>query len=300
VTYRWRPDNSDAELQNPKAFRQQVGEQSWHFPSRSECGQCHNSSAEYVLGPKTAQLNRPLYYASSGLTANALTTLQGLGLLSTPLVPASLPHMPTLHEATAFAEERARAYLGANCSHCHRPGGPGRGEFDLRFNTPLDQQQVIAGEVIEPLGVSDAVLLRPQNPGASILFKRLAALDGTAMPPLAKGIVDASAVSVFDAWLAAMNLEPGPAVPVATISPGLSLPASTEVPVVLAATDADGDALDYRISRMPVHGTLEGFGNNLVYRPRPDFVGSDDFTFVASDGAHLSEVGVVKITVVAQ
>lgn len=300
VTYRWRLDNSDAELQNPKAFREQVGDQSWHFPSRSECGQCHNSSAEYVLGPKTAQLNRPLYYPSSGLTANTLTTLQGLGLLSTPLMPASLPHMPTLHEGTAFAEERARAYLGSNCGHCHRPDGPGRGEFDLRFDTPLIEQQIIAGEVIEPLGVTDAKLLTPQNPDSSIMLKRLAALDGTAMPPLAKGIVDTSAVSVFGAWLAAMNLQPGPAVPVATSNLGLSLAVSTELPIVLAATDADGDALDYRISRMPNHGTLEGFGKDLVYRPRPDFVGVDSFTFVASDGAHVSEAGSVQITVVAQ
>jgi uncharacterized repeat protein (TIGR03806 family) len=300
VTYRWRPDNSDAELQNPKAFREQVGDQSWHFPSRSECGQCHNSSADYVLGPKTAQLNRPLYYASSGLTANTLTTLQGLGLLSAPLMPASLPHMPTLHEGTAFAEERARAYLGSNCSHCHRPEGPGRGEFDLRFNTPLNQQQIIAGEVVEPLGVSDAKLLWPQNPDGSIMFKRLAALDGTAMPPLAKGIVDASAVSVFGAWLAAMNAQPGPAVPVATNQPGLAVPVSTELPIVLAASDADGDALDYRISRMPVHGTLEGFGKELVYRPRLDFVGADAFSFVVSDGAHVSQAAAVEINVVAQ
>jgi len=39
---------------------------------------------------------------------------------------------------------------------------------------------------------------------------------------------------------------------------------------------------------------------DLVYRPRPDFVGVDGFTFVASDGAHVSEAGSVQITVVAQ
>jgi uncharacterized repeat protein (TIGR03806 family) len=300
VTYRWRPDSSDAELQNPKAFREQVGDQTWHFPSRSECGQCHNSSADYVLGPKTAQFNRPLYYPSSGLTANTLTTLQGLGLLSTPLMPASLPQMPTLHEGTAFAQQRARAYLGANCAHCHRPDGPGRGEFDLRFSTPLGEQQIVGGDVIETLGVMDAKLLTPQNPDSSIIFKRLAALDGTAMPPLAKGIVDDSAVSIFAAWLAALNLQPRPAVPVATNNLGLSLTVNTELPVALAATDADGDALDYRISRMPVHGTLEGVGKDLVYRPRPDFAGVDGFTFVVSDGANVSEAGSVQLTVVAQ
>jgi hypothetical protein len=83
----------------------------------------------------------------------------------------------------------------------------------------------------------------------------------------------------------------------ATGNLGLSLKVNTELAVPLAGTDADGDALDFRISRMPVHGTLEGFGKNLMYRPRPDFVGVDGFTFIVSDGAHASEAGSVQLTV---
>jgi hypothetical protein len=250
-----------------------------------------------VLGPKTAQLNRPLYYPSSGLTANVLTTLQGLGVLSTPVMPASLPHMPTLHEGTAFAEERARAYLAANCAHCHRPDGPGRGEFDLRFGTALSEQHIVGGEAIEALGVMGAKLLTPQNPDSSIIFKRLSALDGSAMPPLAKRLVDDSAVSVFAAWLTAMNLEPKPATPTATANLDLALRANAELSLALAGTDPDGEALDFRISRMPVHGTLVGFGKDLMYRPHPDFVGVDGFTFFASDGVRVSEAGSVQLTV---
>jgi hypothetical protein len=167
----------------------------------------------------------------------------------------------------------------------------------VRFNTPLSQQQIIAGEVIEPLGIDGAKLLTPQNPDSSILFKRLTALDGTAMPPLAKGLIDASAVSVFGAWLAAMNVQPRPAVPVATSNLGLSLTANSELAFALAGTDADGDALDYRISLMPVHGTLEGFGKDLIYRPRPDFTGVDAFTFIVSDGANMSAAGTIQLTV---
>jgi uncharacterized repeat protein (TIGR03806 family) len=300
VTYRWRPDHSDADLQNPKAFREQVGEQNWHYPSRSECGQCHNSAAEFVLGPKTAQLNRPLYYPSTGITANMLTTLQSLGLFSTPLMPASMPDMPTLHEGTAFVEERSRAYLASNCAHCHRPDGPGRGEFDVRFNTPLAQQQIVGGEVVEPLGIMDAKLLTPQKPDNSVIFKRLSALDGTAMPPLAKGMVDDDAVSIFTAWLASMNVQPRPAVPVATSNAALTLPANTELAVALAGTDADGDALDFRIALAPLHGTLVGVGKDLRYRPNPDFTGIDGFKFVVSDGSNVSEPGSIQLTVVAQ
>jgi uncharacterized repeat protein (TIGR03806 family) len=297
VTYRWRPDHSDAELQGAKAFRETVGEQAWHYPSRSECGQCHNSSANFVLGLKTAQFNKPTYYASSGLTANALQTLQGLGLFKTPLMPASLPQMPSLHEGTAFAQERARGYLDSNCAHCHRPEGPGRGEFDLRYSTALSEQQIVDGEVIEGLGIADAKLLSPQKPDSSIIFKRLSALDGTAMPPLAKGLVDASAVSVFSAWLAAVNLQSKPTPPTASDDKTLTVAANGEAAVALIGSDPDGDALDFRVSRMPVHGTLTGVGKNLTYRPHPDFAGIDGFTFTVRDGANESKAATVQLTV---
>jgi hypothetical protein len=161
-------------------------------------------------------------------------------------------------------------------------------------------QNIVGAEPVEAQGIMGAKVLAPQNPAASILFKRLSALDGTAMPPLAKSIVDNSAVSVFTAWLGAMNVQPKPATPTATTNLGLSLPANSELAVALAGTDADGDALDFRISRMPVHGTLTGFGKELTYRPNPDFAGVDGFTFVVSDGAHVSEAGSVQLTVTAQ
>ena len=108
-----------------------------------------------------------------------------------------------------------------------------------------------------------------------------------------------AALSVFTAWVAAMNLQPKPAVPVATANLGLTLKSNTELDVPLAGTDADGDALDFSVSRMPVHGTLEGIGNSLKYRPHPDFVGVDAFTFIVTDGVNISEAGSIKINVTA-
>jgi len=147
--------------------------------------------------------------------------------------------------------------------------------------------------------ITGAKVLAPQSTDTSILYLRLTAKDGTAMPPLARSILDDSAVSVFKAWLAGMNLQPKPGKPVATINktPGLSLKVGTPLTFSLAGTDPDGDALDFRISRMPVHGTLEGFGKDLVYSPNPDFTGVDAFTFVVSDGATESDAATVQLTV---
>jgi hypothetical protein len=179
------------------------------------------------------------------------------------------------------------------------PDGPARGNWDGRFSTPLDMQNLVGAEPVEAQGIMGAKVLAPQSPESSILFKRLSALDGLAMPPLAKSMVDASAVSVFTAWLGAMNLQAKPGAPTATASQ-LSLPANTELPVALAGMDPDGDALDFRISWMPVHGTLTGVGKDLKYRPNPDFVGVDGFTFSVSDGVRESEAATVQLTVTAQ
>jgi hypothetical protein len=274
-----------------------VGTQTWHYPSRAECAQCHNSAANYVLGLNTAQFNRAMYYPATMLTSNMVSTLQGVGLFSSPLMPASLPRMPSIHDGTAFAQTRAKAYMDGNCAPCHRPEGVARGDWDGRFTTALSMQKLIGVAPIEALGVTGAKLLAPQSPDTSIMLKRLTATNGDAMPPLARSIVDADAVSLFKAWIAGMNAQPKPGVPVATNNMGLSGKANTALMLSLAGTDPDGDALDYRISQMPPHGTLEGFGKDLVYTPHADFVGVDAFTFVVSDGTNASQPATVQIAV---
>ena len=133
VTYRWRPDNSDADLQDPKAFLEKLGGQTWHYPSRSECGRCHNSSANYVLGLKTAQFNRPLYYPSSGLLANMVSTLQGLGLFKTLMPACSTNAAPTRerHRVTALALPSTLQLFSVP-----QTDGPARGNRDGRWSTP--------------------------------------------------------------------------------------------------------------------------------------------------------------------
>jgi mono/diheme cytochrome c family protein len=205
--------------------------------------------------------------------------------------------MPSVHNGTEFAQTRARAYLDANCSQCHNPQGSARGDWDGHFSTPLAMQKLIGVAPIEALGVQGAKLLAPQSPATSIVLKRMSATDGTAMPPLARNIVDADAVSLFNAWIAGMNTQAKSGTPVATKNLGLSTKANAPLTLSLAGTDPDGDALDYRISQMPTHGTLEGFGKDLVYTPHADFTGVDAFTFAVTDGNNASQPATVQIAV---
>ncbi|OQX73955.1 MAG: hypothetical protein B6D59_04085, partial [Campylobacteraceae bacterium 4484_4] len=65
----------------------------------------------------------------------------------------------------------------------------------------------------------------------------------------------------------------------------------------LQASDRDGDPLQFRIERAPIHGVLLGTPPDLIYRPDPDFFGEDSFTFIANDGAADSEVATITLTI---
>jgi cysteine-rich repeat protein len=86
----------------------------------------------------------------------------------------------------------------------------------------------------------------------------------------------------------------------APVAPGVAAGTfdDTAVSVALAASDADGDPLSFALIATPGHGTLSPLvGNRVIYTPAPGFVGSDSFTYTASDGVASSEVATAAITV---
>jgi hypothetical protein len=86
-----------------------------------------------TIGLETWQLNRDVVYPSTNRVANALATLDHIGMFSAPLAqpPAQLPKLPD-PAGTDAVDARARSYLHANCSHCHRPSGSGHDGSALR------------------------------------------------------------------------------------------------------------------------------------------------------------------------
>ncbi|MDH5518160.1 MAG: Ig-like domain-containing protein [Gammaproteobacteria bacterium] len=65
----------------------------------------------------------------------------------------------------------------------------------------------------------------------------------------------------------------------------------------LVANDPEGDALTYSITQQPSNGVASVVGNQVTYQPNANFNGSDNFEYIADDGALQSSVGVVDITV---
>ena len=212
VTYRWRDDESDADLLPGVGTRTldvrlasgDTVQQTWTFPSRSQCRTCHTVAAGGALGPRTHQLNREVVYPRTGRADNQLHTWSALGMLDPPLAPDELPGLlaaARLDDPTASLEQRARSWLDANCSNCHRPEAGNRAGFDARFTTPLASQNLVWGEVLDPLGLPDAYLIHPGSPFSSVVFHRAAAVGAEGMPPLAKARADTEALAILAAWI---------------------------------------------------------------------------------------------------
>ncbi len=216
VTYRWRSDNSDADLVGDGGQDDVVTvsgsgghTQTWHYPARSQCLQCHTGNAGFVLGPKTRQLNGVFAYPG-GRSDNQLRTWSYLQMFSgapAESAIAGFAHTVTVDDASAPLEARVRSYLDANCAHCHRPGGTGA-QWDGRFDTPLASQGIIDGPVRESFGIAGAAVVAPGDLGRSIMHLRLGTTDpARQMPPLARNVVDATAVAALAQWIG--SLPPG-------------------------------------------------------------------------------------------
>jgi glucose/arabinose dehydrogenase len=180
--------------------------QPWFFPGRQDCLSCHSVAAGGVLGVKTRQSNRDAHFSQGGVTDNQLRAWNHVGYFEPALDESRIPgllQLVTVTNETASLELRARSYLDANCSHCHRPGGPaGQAKWDARIETPLGAAQILGGSVVDTLGVPGSRILVPQDLDHSVMYKRLGtATESYRMPPLAKNVVDRDAVATLAAWI---------------------------------------------------------------------------------------------------
>ena len=72
---------------------------------------------------------------------------------------------------------------------------------------------------------------------------------------------------------------------------------NTPVAVTLQGWDVEGDSIAYEIASLPYHGILVGTPPDLIYHPRADYHGSDQFTYWVSDSLLESVHAIVSITV---
>jgi uncharacterized repeat protein (TIGR03806 family) len=212
-TYVWNDDQTDAELLDAKGLDRKVivtdakvpggkREQVYHFPSRTECIMCHTMPAKYALGLNTRQLNKDHNYG--GVVANQLATLDHLGLFTKPLPqkPDKLPRLVDYRDRSQDLDARARSYLHANCSHCHRKWGGGISDFQLLASLPLKETGTIDTKPGQgTFDLKDPRLLVPGEPDRSLVLYRMNKLGLGRMPHIASNVVDSEAVELIRDWI---------------------------------------------------------------------------------------------------
>lgn len=218
LPYVWNENQTDAELQMtgarvPVNWIDEHGERravEYRVPSVTECGLCHWTDSRTLapIATKAAQLNRPA--VPPGEPANQLARWQRSGLLKDLPPIERVPRFPIASDpSTGSVEDRAHAYLDANCAHCHSPVGPASSaQLDLRY---AQREPSRFGAFKRPVAAGRGAGARlydvwPSRPDASILLYRIESVEpGVMMPELGRTIVDHAGAALVRTWIAQME-----------------------------------------------------------------------------------------------
>jgi uncharacterized repeat protein (TIGR03806 family) len=179
-------------------------------PDANQCAGCHtpdhSAKALRPLGPKAWQLNRP--YAYWGDDAGQLEHWRSAGMLE-GLDGDPPSGVRWADRASETPERRARAYLDANCAHCHNPrGAADTSALDLSLSAPSGRHLGICkSPVAVGRGSGDRSYdIFPGRPDESIIVYRMQqSAPDIAMPELGRSAVHSEGVAAVRAWIAEMN-----------------------------------------------------------------------------------------------
>ncbi|QMW22493.1 SO2930 family diheme c-type cytochrome [Sandaracinobacteroides saxicola] len=165
-------------------------------PNMNQCKGCH--ALDGVLGPIGPK--------ARNLDDATLRRLKPVGM---PAL-ADVPRVPAW-DGRAPVAARARAYLDANCGHCHNARGPaGNSGLFLdwenrdRVALGIGKRPVAAGQASGGLSFD----VKPGDPAASIMVHRMQSVEpGVAMPELGRSVVHEAGVALIRDWIAGLSSE---------------------------------------------------------------------------------------------
>jgi uncharacterized repeat protein (TIGR03806 family) len=216
-TYQWSDEQSDARLVDAAGAERKFDivdpdtaggkrTQTWRFSGRAECQRCHNKWSGPALAFNTPQLNRDHDYGS--VAGSQLDTLAHIRLIDKPVSTEKRPKLADPRNASAELDDRARAYLHANCAHCHRKHAGGAVLSQMHFDLALDKTNMVGARPSQgTFGIHAAQVVAPGDPFRSVLLYRLAKLGSGRMPQIGSTEVDRAGVELIYDWFRKMPPE---------------------------------------------------------------------------------------------
>lgn len=213
MTYRWNEAQDEA-LRDPYGS---VVPMSWidhtgvtrtvdyNVPNVNQCGTCHGLRNTIVpLGVKTRQLN-----GANGATANMVDEVAARGWFNAA-VPAAAERETVVNPfgTEGTVEQKARAYVDANCAHCHREGA--KAGVSGLWLTWHETSPTRLGVCKQPPGAGKGSCglefdVVPGEPEQSILMCRVRSTDAEVkMPELPTTLVHHEGADLLEQWIAAM------------------------------------------------------------------------------------------------
>ncbi|NEX92376.1 SO2930 family diheme c-type cytochrome [Caulobacter sp. 17J65-9] len=218
LPYVWNADQTDAVLARAGesiAMTFADGARKTDFvyqvPNVNQCGGCHVQDFKTrkfePIGLKARHLNHSFDGPQGEM--NQLTRLQIVNYLKGAPAPDRAPRNAVWNDTREPLEARARAYLDANCSHCHSATGAARttglwlraGELDPRqlgaCKPPVAAGKGTGGHTFD---------IVPGDPDASIMPFRLASRNaGEMMPEAGRSLVHGEGLALIREWIANMD-----------------------------------------------------------------------------------------------
>jgi uncharacterized repeat protein (TIGR03806 family) len=178
---------------------------SYAIPNKNQCKGCHAAGPSMVpIGINARQLNRNVVVGNQ--KENQLDSWIRAGKLSGLASGKAAPALSVWNDpASGSLNDRARAYLDANCGHCHSSTGPAStsGLFlDIHESRPIhlgvNKTPVAAGR-----GAGDLAFdIVPGSPQKSILLFRMKTTDpAIAMPEIGREQIHAEGVALIEEWI---------------------------------------------------------------------------------------------------
>ncbi len=180
-------------------------EVTYAIPNKNQCKGCHvRKESLQPIGVTARQLNRSYNYGTS--KENQLAHWISMGVLSGVPEESAIPALAVWDDpATGSLDDRARAYLDANCGHCHSQDGPA--STSGLFLDIFEQRKIHLGVGKTPVAAGrGSGKLRfdivPGKPDQSILVFRMKTNDpAIAMPELGREQVHTEGVALIEEWI---------------------------------------------------------------------------------------------------